>query len=175
MPESSLVRRMALAATLCVTAITASAWRPRPADPLSPRFNHVMLYVGNLDSSIAFYSRAFDLEVTQRITSLTVTRPDGSTAAREVKMAFLKFPGQEFVFELAERKVPDDGISPVFQHVGVDVKDIEAAAERVKAAGGEGFNGIAVVEAQGVRAKTAVFQGPDGENVELMQIVSGTF
>jgi predicted enzyme related to lactoylglutathione lyase len=134
-----------------------------------------MLYVGNLDSSIAFYSRAFDLEVTQRITSLTVTRPDGSTAAREVKMAFLKFPGQEFVFELAERKVPDDGISPVFQHVGVDVKDIEAAAERVKAAGGEGFNGIAVVEAQGVRAKTAFFKGPDGENVELMQIVSGTF
>jgi predicted enzyme related to lactoylglutathione lyase len=79
------------------------------------------------------------------------------------------------VFELAERKVPDDGISPVFQHVGVDVKDIEAAAERVKAAGGEGFNGIAVVEAQGVRAKTAFFKGPDGENVELMQIVSGTF
>lgn len=175
MPDSIYVRRFALVATIGVVAIAASAWQPRPAELLSPRFNHVMLYVANLDSSVAFYTRAFDLQVAQRITSLTVTRPDGSTAVREVKMAFLKFPGQEFVFELAERMVDDDGISPVFQHVGVDVTDIDAAAERVKAAGGQGFNGIAVVEAPGVRAKTAFFKGPDGENVELMQILSGNF
>lgn len=175
MPDPLHVRRLALVALLGVVATAASAWRSPPAAPLTPRFNHVMLTVANLDSSVAFYTRAFDLEVAQRIASLRVTRPDGSTAEREVKMAFLKFPGQEFVFELAERKVADDGISPVFQHVGVDVTDIEAAAERVKAAGGEGFAGIAVVEGQGVKAKTAFFKGPDGENVELMQIVSGTF
>ena len=175
MPDALNVRRLALVGTLGAVAIAASAWRSQPAVPLSPRFNHVMLYVSNLDSSVAFYTRAFDLEVAQRITSLTVTRPDGSTAAREVKMAFLKFPGQEFVFELAEREVEDDGISPVFQHVGVDVTDIDAAAERVKAAGGQGFNGVAIVEAQGVKTKTAFFKGPDGENVELMQILSGTF
>lgn len=175
MPDSLYVRRISLVATLGLLAIAASAWRSRPAAPLSPRFNHVMLTVANLDSSVAFYTRALDLEVTQRITSLTVTRPDGSTAAHEVKMAFLKFPGQDFVFELAERKVSDDGISPVFQHVGVDVKDIDAAAERVTAAGGQGFTGISVVEGQGVKAKTAFFKGPDGENVELMEIVSGTF
>ena len=175
MPDSLNARRLALVGTLGAVAIAASAWRSPPAVPLSPRFNHVMLYVSNLDSSVAFYTRAFDLDVAQRITSLTVTRPDGSTAAREVKMAFLKFPGQEFVFELAEREVEDDGISPVFQHVGVDVTDIDAAAERVKAAGGQGLNGIAIVEAQGVKTKTAFFKGPDGENVELMQILSGTF
>jgi len=175
MADSPHGRRIALVATLGVMAIAASAWRSRPAAPLSPRFNHVMLTVANLDSSVAFYTRAFDLEVTQRISSLTVTRPDGSTAAREVKMAFLKFPGQDFVFELAERPVEDDGISPVFQHVGVDVTNIEAAAERVTAAGGQGFTGINVVEGQGVKAKTAFFKGPDGENVELMEIVSGTF
>ena len=175
MPDSPHVRRITLVVTLGVLAIAASAWRPQPVAPLTPRFNHVMLTVANLDSSVAFYTRAFDLEVTQRITSLTVTRPDGSSAAREVKMAFLKFPGQEFVFELAERKVPDDGISPVFQHVGVDVVDIDVAAKRVEAAGGQGFTGIAVVEGQGVKAKTAFFKGPDGENVELMQILSGTF
>ena len=175
MPDPLSVRRITLVATLGALAIAASAWRSPTAAPLSPRFNHVMLTVANLDSSVAFYTRAFDLEVTERITSLTVTRADGSTAAHEVKMAFLKFPGQDFVFELAERKVSDDGISPVFQHVGVDVLDIDVAAERVKAAGGQGFTGIAVVEGQGVKAKTAFFKGPDGENVELMQILSGSF
>lgn len=175
MPAIAYVRRAALVAILAVLVVAGSAWRPRPADPVTPRFNHVMLFVSNLDSSIAFYTRAFDLEVAQRISTLNITRPDGTTAAREVKMAFLKFPGQDFVFELAERTVPDDGISPVFQHVGVDVKDIDAAAERVKAAGGQGFNGINIVEATGVRTKTAFFKGPDGENVELMQILSGTF
>jgi catechol 2,3-dioxygenase-like lactoylglutathione lyase family enzyme len=175
MPELRNVRRIAMIASLGALAISASAWRSPAAAPLTPRFNHVMLTVANLDSSIAFYTRAFDLEVAQRISSLTVTKPDGSSAVREVKMAFLKFPGQEFVFELAERKIEDDGITPVFQHVGVDVMDIESAAERVKAAGGQGFTGIAIVEGQGVKAKTAFFKGPDGENVELMQIMSGNF
>ena len=154
---------------------SASAFRSRLADPVSPRFNHVMLFVSNLDSSVAFYTRAFDVKVAQRLTKLTVTRPDGTTAERDVKMAFLKFPGQDFVFELAERKVQDDGITPVFQHVGVDVKDIDKAAERVKAAGGTGFAGVAIVEGQGVKSKTAFFKGPDGENVELMEIISGEF
>jgi catechol 2,3-dioxygenase-like lactoylglutathione lyase family enzyme len=175
MTAHSQLRRLPLLAVLSLLVIAGSAWRPRRADPVSPRFNHVMLYVASLDSSVAFYTRAFDIDVSQRIASLTITRPDGSTATREVKMALLKFPGQDFVFELAERKVADDGITPVFQHVGVDVKDIDAAAERVKGAGGQGFNGIAIVEAQGVRTKTAFFKGPDGENVELMQILSGTF
>lgn len=150
-------------------------FRSHPVAPVTPRFNHVMLTVASLDSSVAFYTRAFDVKVTQRLSTLKVTRPDGTSASREVKMAFLKFPGQDFVFELAERKVPDDGISPVFQHVGVDVADIEKAAERVKAAGGQGFTGIAIVEGEGVKAKTAFFKGPDGENVELMQVESGEF
>lgn len=175
MPHHFPSRRVAVVALLTGLVLAGSAWRPRAADPVSPRFNHVMLYVANLDSSVAFYTRAFDLQVAQRVASLNITRPDGTTASREVKMAFLKFPGQDFVFELAERKVEDDGITPVFQHVGVDVKDIDAAAERVKAAGGQSFNGIAIVEAEGVRTKTAFFKGPDGENVELMQILSGTF
>lgn len=174
MTAPSTTRRLAAGVVIAALVLTAAAFRSQPAS-LSPRFNHVMLTVANLDSSVAFYTRAFDVRVTQRLTRLTVTRPDGTTAEREVKMAFLKFPGQEFVFELAERKVADDGISPVFQHVGVDVRDIETAAERVKAAGGQGFTGIAIVEGEGVKAKTAFFKGPDGENVELMEIVSGEF
>lgn len=168
-------RRAGLVAGLLAMGMVAAAWRqPQPAQ-LSPRFNHVMLTVANLDSSVAFYTSAFDLKVTQRLTTLRITRPDGTTAEREVKMAFLKFPGQEFVLELAERKVADDGISPVFQHIGVDVTDIVSAAGRVRAAGGKDVAGIAVVEGDGVKAKTAFFKGPDNENVELMQVVSGEF
>jgi catechol 2,3-dioxygenase-like lactoylglutathione lyase family enzyme len=168
-------RSIGLAASVGALALAASAFLPQESALVTPRFNHVMLTVANLDSSIAFYTRAFDLEVTRRLTSLTITRPDGSTASRDVKMAFLKFPGQDFVFELAERKVEDNGISPVFQHVGVDVTDIVSAAERVKAAGGREFTGIATVRGQGVAARTAFFKGPDGEYVELMQLLSGAF
>jgi hypothetical protein len=45
MPDSPYVRRISLVATLGVLAIAASAWQPRPAAPLSPCFNHVMLTV----------------------------------------------------------------------------------------------------------------------------------
>lgn len=175
MPLTVAHRRLASVATIAAVALAGAAYTPAAPAPLTPRLNHVMLTVANLDTSIAFYTTAFDLKVTQRLSSLTITRPDGSTATVDVKMAFLKFPGQDFVFELAERKVQDDGITPVFQHVGVDVTDIAAAAERVKAAGGRNFTGISLVDGQGVKAKTAFFKGPDGENVELMEMVSGEF
>lgn len=153
-----------------------AAFAPRPTAPLSPRFNHVMLYVSNLDASIAFYTKAFDLTVAQRIDTLRVTRPDGSEAARPARMAFLKFPGQDFVFELAERRVQDDGISPFYQHLGVDVADIAAAAARVQAAGGREFSGISTVRTSGgTVARNGFFKGPDGEMVELMQVLQGEF
>lgn len=153
-----------------------TAFSSRPAVPLQPRFNHVMLYVSDLDASIAFYTRAFDLTVSQRIDTLRVTRPDGSEAARAVRMALLKFPGQDFVFELAERRVQDDGTSPFFQHVGVDVADIEAAAARVQAAGGREFSGLSTVRTSGgTTARNGFFKGPDGEMVELMQVLRGEF
>jgi len=148
----------------------------RPSAPLQPRFNHVMLYVSDLDASIAFYTRAFDLKVAQRIDTLRVTRPDGSEMIRATRMAFLKFPGQDFVYELAERRVQDDGTSPFFQHVGVDVADIDRAAARVQAAGGRDFSGVSTVRTSGgTVAKNGFFKGPDGELVELMQVVRGEF
>jgi catechol 2,3-dioxygenase-like lactoylglutathione lyase family enzyme len=148
----------------------------RPAAPLQPRFNHVMLYVSDLDASSAFYTRAFDLTVTQRIDTLRVTPPDGAETTRAVRMALLKFPGQDFVYELAERQVQNDGPSPFFQHVGVDVTDIQAAAARVQAAGGRDFSGLSTVRTSGgTVAKNGFFKGPDGEMVELMQVLQGEF
>jgi len=148
----------------------------RSGSVLSPRFNHVMLYVSDLDASIAFYTEAFELEVTQRIDALTVVAPDGSETQIAVEMAFLRFPGQDFVFELSEQRPQADGPTTSYQHVGVDVVDIEAAADRALAAGAGDFSGIQTVSsASGVVARNAFFVGPDGELVELMEMVAGDF
>jgi len=168
-------RRTWQVAALLLLGVALTGFALRPA-PLQPRFNHVMLYVSDLDATIAFYTRAFDLKVTQRIDTLRVTRPDGTERTSPVRMAFLRFPGQDFVYELAERKVQDDGTSPFFQHVGVDVADIEAAAARVQSAGGRDFSGISTVRTSGgTVARNGFFKGPDGELVELMQVLQGEF
>ena len=170
------VRLTGLAAFATII-IAVSAFAPAKEAPLSPRFNHVMLVVTNLDSSITFYTAAFDVHVAQRITELNVTGANGVPSARPVKMAFLKFPGQEFVLELGERPAPPStGPAPYYQHLGVDVRDIAAAAERIRKAGGRDLPPIHTVSTSGgTVAKNMFFRGPSGELVELMQIVSGEF
>jgi len=168
--------RLAAVAAFATIAVTVSAFAPAKTAPLSPRFNHVMMTVSNLDSSITFYTAAFDLKVAQRITELRVTDENGTPTARPVKMALLKFPGQEFVLEMAERPAPASGPSPNYQHLGVDVRDIAAAAERIRKAGGRDLSPIHTVSTSGgTVAKNMFFVGPSGERVELMQIVAGEF
>lgn len=148
-----------------------------PERQLSPRVNHVMLYVSNLDNSINFYTKAFDLQVTNKLDRLIAVQEDGSEVERTVNMAFLKFPGQDFVFELAEH--PRDSTSSnttfLFQHMGVDVIDIDAAYKRALDHGGEPLRPVRMVKANGIEAKQAFIGGPDGERIELMQIISGEF
>ena len=100
---------------------------------------------------------------------------DGSSQSVPVQMAFLKFPGQEFVLELSEQPV-QAGPSPWYQHLGVDVLDIEAAAERAQNAGARNYSGVRTVRgSSGVVARNAFFVGPDGELLELMEMVEGEF
>lgn len=160
-----------------VSVILTTCNRPGTPEIISPRFNHVMLYVSDLEASIDFYTKAFDLEVTNRLDSLQITMPDGSQIAVDVNMAFLKFPGQDFVYEFSERaNWPDSAlVGDYFQHLGVDVLDIEPAFQRALDAGGVLMAPIRTVEGKGVAAKNAFFRGPDGEVVELMQMLSGEF
>jgi catechol 2,3-dioxygenase-like lactoylglutathione lyase family enzyme len=168
--------RLAGVAVLVTVTVALSAFAPARKNALSPRFNHVMLYVTNLDSSITFYTTAFDLQVAQRISELGVVGPGGTPTMRPVRMALLRFPGQEFVLELAERPATTAGPSPWFQHLGVDVRDIAAAAERVRKAGGQELGPIQTVHAGSTTvAKNVFFRGPSGERVELMELVSGEF
>jgi catechol 2,3-dioxygenase-like lactoylglutathione lyase family enzyme len=169
--------RLTALAALATIISAVSAFAPATEATLTPRFNHVMLVVSNLDSSITFYTTAFDLQIAQRLTELRVTGANGAQSTRSVKMALLKFPGQEFVLELAERPAaPTTGPAPYYQHVGVDVQDIAAAAERVRKAGGRDPTAIQTVSTStGTVARNMFFRGPSGELVELMQIVSGEF
>lgn len=150
---------------------------PNSHQVLSPRINHVMLYVSNLENSINFYTQAFDLKVTNRLDTLIAVQPDATEMIRSVKMAFLKFPGQDFVFELAEHVADTSNRQAVFafQHVGVDVLDIDAAYKRAMNAGAKELVPVRKVKAKGIEAKQAFVAGPDGERIELMQILSGEF
>ena len=71
--------------------------------PLSPRFNHVVIYVADMEESVKFYTTAFDLEQTDHLTSLSYTDADGNTLEREINIVLLKFPGQQFVYEMVEQ------------------------------------------------------------------------
>jgi len=144
---------------------------------ISPRFNHVMLSVSDLETSVKFYTSAFDLQVTNdQLKKIEVFNNDGTTISRDVNMAFLKFPGQNFVLELSETPtISSENPSPFYQHLGVDVQNIETAFNRMKDIGAEVLVPIRLIKAEGVEAKQAFFKGPDGEPIELMEIISGEF
>lgn len=142
-----------------------------------PAFNHVYLAVRNIDSSIKFYAKAFDLKVTDHFTQLDIVQSD-SSFKRTVNIAFLKFPGQDFVYELAERPDKNDTARPgnLFQHVGVEVTDINSAFQRVLNAGGKIVMPIRQVKTNSALAiKQAFMKGPDGETIELVEIIAGEY
>jgi predicted enzyme related to lactoylglutathione lyase len=142
-----------------------------------PAFNHVYLSVHNMDSSLKFYTKAFDLKVTDRFTQLDITQTD-TAFKRAVNVVFLKFPKQDFVFELAERADKNDTTRPgnLFQHVGVEVKDITVAFQRGINAGGKVVTPIRLVKTNsGLEIKQAYMKGPDAETIELTEIISGGY
>jgi catechol 2,3-dioxygenase-like lactoylglutathione lyase family enzyme len=143
-----------------------------------PSFNHIYLGVHNLDSSLKFYTTAFDLKVTYRISQLDITQTD-SNFKRPVNIVFLKFPGQDLVYELGERTDKTDTTiktGNLYGHVGVEVKDLKTTVERVLNAGGKLAVPIRQVKTNaGLTIKQAVIKGPDGESIELVEIVSGNY
>jgi len=142
----------------------------------APRFNHVMLYVSDLDRSIDFYEQAFGVSVDERIQTLEVKTDSTTPDTIRVNMAFLKLPGSDFVFELSEQSFADSlQSSTYFQHLGMEVKNIQDAVKRALAAGAEQVTGIRTVSANDVTAKNIFFHGPDGELIELMEILEGEF
>ena len=146
-------------------------------EPLSPRFNHVFLVVSDMERSVEFYTKAFDLKVTnEKVKHIVWTYEDGTQKEVETNIVFLKFPGQDFVFELKEVKTMDSiDNSALFQHVGIDVKDIDKSLQKALNAGAEIISPIRLVQTHGLELKHVFLKGPDGERIELDQIISGEF
>ncbi len=129
-----------------------------------------------MDRSVAFYTSAFDLELEKKVRKLKRTSEDGESEEYDVYLSLLKFPGQDFVLEIGENPAfQAENSSANYAHLGIDVLDIEVVSERILKAGGVLSRPISLVETEDIKAKTMFFTGPDGETIELMQIISGDF
>ena len=144
--------------------------------PLTPRINHVAMQVSNMKESVDFYTKAFDLKATNNIKELEITLADGSATKYDTHLVFLKFPGQDFVYELVENSKSDSLVhSPLFQHIGIDVLDIEESFKRATSLGAHVIVPIRYVRANDIYVKQAFINGPNNEVIELMQLISGEF
>jgi catechol 2,3-dioxygenase-like lactoylglutathione lyase family enzyme len=146
-------------------------------EPVSPRFNHVVIQVSDMNKSVKFYTDAFDLVVTNdSLKHVVYTLADGTKKEREVNIVLLKFPNQDFVYEMVEVSDYDHSTNfDKFHHIGIDVRDIKLAFERAIRAGAEVLVPIQLVQTNGIETKQAFLNGPDGEIIELMQLISGNF
>ena len=149
----------------------------KPKEPISPRFNHVVIQVSNMEKSVNFYTNAFDLKITNdSLKHVVYTLEDGTKKERDVNVVLLKFPNQDFVYEMAEVAEYDNSTNfDKFHHVGIDVRNIKSAFKRAVEAGAEVLVPIRLVQTNGIETKQAFLKGPDGEVIELMQIISGNF
>ena len=60
-------------------------------EPISPRFNHVVIQVSNMEKSVDFYTRAFDLKVTNdSLKRVVYTLEDGSKKKEGCKCGITK-------------------------------------------------------------------------------------
>ena len=129
-----------------------------------------------MEKSVMFYTSAFGLEVSKQIKKIKRTTADGKSVELVIHLSLLKFPGQDFVLEIGEN--PDfqaENSTANFTHIGIDVLDIESVSERVIKAGGVVTRPLSLVETEDLKVKNIFFTGPNGETIELMEVISGDF
>ena len=122
-------------------------------------FAHVGLYIKDIERSKKFYS-----EVLGFTCICEFVNPTGD------KLAFMK--SGEAIFELIQHKVWMDRKDGLFDHMAMLVEDIEKTSEELKAKGIVFEDEIYLdhnVFDKGV--KYQAFRGPDGEHLEIYQIL----
>ena len=118
---------------------------------------HVGLYIKDVERSIKFYQEILGFEMIRRFTSL-----EGNL------MAFMK--SGNLIIELIQHVEWMDRKDGLFDHIAMEVTDIEAVSEALKAKGitfeADIYYDSLVTDA-GV--KYQAFRGPDGEHLEIYQ------
>ena len=129
------------------------------------RFLHTMIRVGNLDRSIAFYTKLLGMKELRRRDV-----PDG-----KYTLAFLGYgegnkEGQGEIELTYNYGVEKYELGNAFGHLAVGVPDVAAACEAVRAGGGK-----VTREAGPVKFGTTIIafvEDPDGYKIELIQRMS---
>lgn len=118
---------------------------------------HIGLYIKDVERSIRFYEDVLGFKMIQRFTSL-----EGNL------MAFVK--SGNLIIELIQHVEWMDRKDGLFDHIAMEVEDIEAVSAELKSKGIEFEDDIyfdKLVTDTGV--KYQAFRGPDGEHLEIYQ------
>ena len=122
---------------------------------------HIGLYIKDVERSIAFYRDVLGFEMIHRFTSL-----EGNL------MAFMK--SGNLIIELIQHTVWMNRKDGLFDHIAMEVRDIEAVSAALKQKGIVFEDEIyldRLVTEPGV--KYQAFRGPDGEHLEIYQYIDG--
>lgn len=134
---------------------------PKAAEAKTGTAMHVSIRTSNMQRSIKFYEKYFNLHVTKQIT----------LKGSDQKLAFLQDPAGNCIVELTYYRGQTQFSQPcfaerVFDHLGFDVDDINKTIAAMKA------DGVTVIEEPRVfdaHATIAFVDDPDGTRIELVQ------
>ena len=170
------ILKMAGLFALVTCAVSVLSCSDRTGQESDSSFNHVMLYVSDMEKSVSFYEQAFGMSVHKRIGEVVVQTNQSPADTVQLDLVMLKLPGSDFILELSEQAVPDSlQASPYFQHLGIEVQDIEAAFDRAMKYGAQQQTNIRTLSTDQITARNVFLRGPDNELIELMEIVEGNF
>ena len=123
------------------------------------RILHTMLRVGDLERSIAFYTNVLGMQLLRR----------KDYPAGEFTLAFIGYGDEtdQTVLELTYNWGVDKyELGTAFGHIALEVPDVYAACEKMRAAGGK-----IIREAGSMNAGTTIIaflEDPDGYQIELI-------
>jgi lactoylglutathione lyase len=126
------------------------------------QFLHTMLRVGDLDRSIAFYTKVLGMNLLR-----TTERPD-----QKYSLAFVAFgqgnaEGQGEIELTYNHGVHDYDLGTAYGHIAIAVPDVYSACDRIRQAGGNITREPGPVK--GGTTVIAFVQDPDGYKIELIQ------
>lgn len=125
---------------------------------MNMKFNHVHLICSDLEEMILFFTDVLEAEFVKKC---KFGKADGASLKVDNIFVNLRLPtgNEEFSVEC-----PPSHFG--YHHIGVEVKDLDAAYRQIVDKGFE----FTIKPGMGAAIRNAFFKGPDGIIVELMEI-----